>query len=106
MVKIGVLGGYRGTSMINYCAASSGKAKVVAICDNNPEVLERQKKIHDGEDITFYDDFNDFIEHDMDAVVLATTRTSTRPSRSAVSKKDCTFSARCFPASAWLRPSS
>ena len=71
MVKIGVLGGYRGTSMINYCAASSGKAKVVAICDNNPEVLERQKKIHDGEDITFYDDFNDFIEHDMDAVVLA-----------------------------------
>lgn len=71
MVKIGVLGGYRGTSMINYCVASSGKAKVVAICDNNPEVLERQKKIHDGEDITFYGDFNDFIEHDMDAVVLA-----------------------------------
>ncbi len=71
MVKIGVLGGYRGTSMINYCLASNGKAQVVAICDNNPEVLERQKERHKNDNITFYDDFENFINHDMDAVVLA-----------------------------------
>lgn len=31
-VRIGVLGAYRGTSMINYCE-SADNAKVVAICD-------------------------------------------------------------------------
>ena len=31
MIKVGVLGAYRGTSMINYCIASKNKAKVVAI---------------------------------------------------------------------------
>ena len=71
MVRIGVLGGYRGTSMINYCLASNGKAQVVAICDNNPEVLDRQKERHANDNITFYDDFENFINHDMDAVVLA-----------------------------------
>ena len=38
-IKIGVLGGYRGTSMINYCKAADN-AEVVAICDNAPHVLE------------------------------------------------------------------
>lgn len=69
-VRIGVLGGYRGTSMINYCKRSDN-AEVVAICDNNPEVLEAQKEVAEGFNITFYDNFDDFINHDMDAVVLA-----------------------------------
>ena len=30
-IRIGVLGAYRGTSMINYCEQSS-RARVVAIC--------------------------------------------------------------------------
>jgi len=69
-IRIGVLGGYRGTSMINYCV-SADKAEVVAICDKNPEVIAIQKKHHEGLPIAYYDNFEDFIHHDMDAVVLA-----------------------------------
>lgn len=69
-VKIGVVGGYRGSSMINYCKRADN-AEVVAICDNNPEVLAVQKENAKEFNITFYDNFEDFIKHDMDAVVLA-----------------------------------
>lgn len=69
-VKIGVLGAYRGTSMINYCKRSDN-AEVVAICDKSPEALETQRQFAEGMDIAFYDNFEDFIQHDMDAVVLA-----------------------------------
>ncbi|MFR5102689.1 MAG: Gfo/Idh/MocA family protein, partial [Christensenellaceae bacterium] len=79
MIKVGVLGAYRGTSMINYCIASKDKAKVVAICDKNSEVLERQKAAHGAEDITYYENFDDFINHDMDAVVLANYATEHAP---------------------------
>lgn len=69
-IKIGVLGGYRGTGMINYCKIADN-AEIVAICDNNEIVLKEQKERCKGYDITFYDNFEDFIKHDMDAVVLA-----------------------------------
>lgn len=69
-IKVGVLGGFRGTSMINYCKAADN-AEIVAICDNQPAVIEAQKKNLKGCSVTFYDDFNEFIKHDMDAVVLA-----------------------------------
>ena len=69
-VRIGVLGAYRGTSMINYCKRAD-HAEVVAICDKNPEALDAQRADAEGLDIAFYEKFDDFIEHDMDAVVLA-----------------------------------
>ena len=69
-VRIGVLGAYRGTSMINYCKRAD-HAEVVAICDKSPEALEAQRGATEGLNITFYDHFDKFIEHDMDAVVLA-----------------------------------
>ena len=69
-VRIGVLGAYRGTSMINYCKRSN-HAEVVAICDKSPEALDMQRENAEGMNITFYDNFEDFILHDMDAVVLA-----------------------------------
>lgn len=69
-VRIGVLGGYRGSSMINYCKVADN-AEVVAICDKLPEVLEVQRKNTEGLNIALYDNFEDFIQHDMDAVVLA-----------------------------------
>jgi len=68
-VKIGVFGGYRGASMIKY-ARIAENAELVAICDKLPEVIERQKKIC-GDQVTYYDNFEDFIKHDMDAVILA-----------------------------------
>ena len=69
-VKIGVVGGYRGSGMINYCV-SAGNAEIVAICDNNPTVLEEQKENTKGHDVTFFSDYDEFLKHDMDAVVLA-----------------------------------
>ena len=69
-VRIGVLGAYRGTSMINYCKRAD-HAEVVAICDKSQEALDAQRQYTEGLDITFYDHFDKFIEHDMDAVVLA-----------------------------------
>ena len=69
-VRIGVLGAYRGTSMINYCKRAD-HAEVVAICDKDPEALDAQKEAAQGLDIAFYDHFDKFIRHDMDAVVLA-----------------------------------
>lgn len=42
-VKIGVVGGYRGTGMINYCKAADN-AEIVAICDNNPHCPECTEK--------------------------------------------------------------
>ena len=69
-VRIGVLGAYRGTSMINYCKRAD-HAEVVAICDKSPEALDAQRAAAEGMNITFYDHFDQFIEHDMDAVVLA-----------------------------------
>ena len=77
-VRIGVLGAYRGTSMINYCE-SADNAKVVAICDKWAEGLERQKAALNDPDITYYTDFEDFIKHDMDAVVLANYATEHAP---------------------------
>ena len=69
-VRIGVLGGYRGSSMINYCKRSD-HAEVVAICDKSKEILDAQKDAAEGLNVTFYERFEDFINHDMDAVVLA-----------------------------------
>lgn len=69
-IKVGVLGGYRGTSMINY-SKQADNVMLVAICDKSHEVLERQKNNLKDENITFYDNFEEFIKHDMDAVVLA-----------------------------------
>jgi len=69
-VRIGVMGAYRGGSMINYCKEAQN-AEVVAICDKLPEALEAQKVNTMGLDIAFYTNFDEFIQHDMDAVVLA-----------------------------------
>ncbi|HBF15442.1 MAG TPA: hypothetical protein DDW30_07155, partial [Clostridiales bacterium] len=69
-VKIGVLGGGRGASMIQYCEHSDN-AELVAICDKNPDVLKMQQETLKDDRITYYDNFEDFLTHDMDAVVLA-----------------------------------
>ncbi len=69
-IRVGVLGGYRGSSMINYCKRADN-AEVVAICDKSKEVLDAQRNNAEGLNIAFYENFDEFIKHDMDAVVLA-----------------------------------
>jgi len=70
IVKIGVVGVARGATMIRYCE-DSRHAKVVAICDKWVEGLEKKKQELNDPDVTYYSDFDTFIQHDMDAVVLA-----------------------------------
>lgn len=69
-IRLGVLGGHRGHSMIDFAHASQQDVELVAICDKMPEVLEKQRKVC-GDSVTYYDNFEDFIKHDMDVVVLA-----------------------------------
>lgn len=69
-IRVGVMGAYRGSSMINYCAIADN-AEVVAICDKWEEGLKKQQEIHKDLPITYYNNFEDFMKHDMDAVVLA-----------------------------------
>ncbi len=69
-IKIGVFGCNRGGSMISYCSVAEN-AEVVAICDKWEQGLEIQKKLNAGMNIAYYTSFEDFIKHDMDAVVLA-----------------------------------
>lgn len=69
-IKIGVLGLYRGSSMINYCFVADN-AELVAICDKWEEGIKLQKERHKDLNITYYTDFDEFLKHDMDMVVLA-----------------------------------
>ena len=55
-IKIGVLGAYRGTSMINYCKRADN-AEIVAICDKSQEAIDAQQKVTEGLNIVFYDNF-------------------------------------------------
>ncbi len=78
-IRLGVLGGYRGRSMIRFGHLMTGQdVELVAVCDKLPEVLERQRKMC-GDSVAYYADFNDFIKHDMDAVVLANYATEHAP---------------------------
>lgn len=43
---------------------------IAALCDFNTQRLEAAKK-HIGNDVTFYRDINEFIKHDLDAVIIA-----------------------------------
>jgi predicted dehydrogenase len=71
-VRVGVFGAARGMSMINVMARHP-EAELVAICDKYQPLMEKCKKVADetGSKITYYTDFDKFIQHDMDAVVLA-----------------------------------
>jgi len=65
-IRVGVLGAFRGESFPR-TAASSGM-KLVAICDNFEVRLEH---VSENLGVKGYLDFDEFIEHDMDAIVVA-----------------------------------
>ena len=71
MLKIGVLGAYRGKSMIDVLMVYR-EAELVAICDKFQPALEKVKKQAENmglNNISYYNNFEDFLKHDMDAVV-------------------------------------
>lgn len=77
-VKIGVLGAGRGAVMMKYCT-NAENASLVAVCDQSDFFLNSVKKKIGEEDITYYTDFDAFLKHDMDAVVLANYATEHVP---------------------------
>ena len=67
-IRIGVFGAGRGMDIArNFMLLG---CEIVAICDNHVERREKAAKTLDSS-VAVYDDFDKFIEHDMDAVVLA-----------------------------------
>ena len=87
-VKIGVFGAGRGFALCE-SAAFFPEAELVAVCDFYEPLLERIKAFSEekGLHVTCYTNFDDFIKHDMDAVILANYATEHAP-----------FAVRCLDA--------
>lgn len=71
-VRVGVLGAGRGQTMMKVLARHPD-AELVAICDHFDVALRRAKRFAEKNDFeaVYYDDFDKFLNHDMDAVVIA-----------------------------------
>ena len=66
-IRIGIFGTGRGSSFIASIIANGGE--IVALCDKNNEKMKVAiERI--GSDVKCYNDFDEFIEHPMDAVLL------------------------------------
>jgi predicted dehydrogenase len=67
-IKIGVFGVGRGMDIAeNFLMLD---CDIVAVCENNAERLEKAKEKLD-KSVAVYDNFDAFIEHDMDAMIIA-----------------------------------
>ncbi len=88
MLKIGVFGAYRGKTMIDILMFYR-EAQLVAVCDKFQPALDKiEKAAKKAEmDVALYNDFDEFIKHDMDAVVLANYAT-----------EHATFAIKCLKA--------
>ncbi|MBE6598905.1 MAG: hypothetical protein E7638_05635, partial [Ruminococcaceae bacterium] len=72
-VKIGVFGGHRGRDFIREIVGNN-EAELVAVCDRAPHMIDRARAAAEAggaDKVTYYNNFEDFFNHDMDAVVLA-----------------------------------
>ncbi len=71
-LRIGVIGGRRGSCMVNE-TLNSNEAELVAVCDKVQESVDYCVNIakEKGVTVTGYSDYDEFLKHDMDAVVLA-----------------------------------
>ncbi|MBQ4630275.1 MAG: Gfo/Idh/MocA family oxidoreductase, partial [Clostridia bacterium] len=67
-IRVGIFGVRRGSNFFDSFLANN--AEIVAVCDKSDAHLEKAKEKL-GDTITCYKDFDEFIEHPMDAVLLA-----------------------------------
>jgi len=79
-IKIGVLGAYRGITMAKFLMKYPD-AELVAVCDKYRPALERVRTAADdlGLNVALFEDFDEFLKCDMDAVVLANYATEHAP---------------------------
>lgn len=66
-VRVGIVGLGRGMSFVEQSQPSAGM-ELVALCDTWEERLQEVGQKHS---VTTYTDYDEFLEHDMDAVILA-----------------------------------
>ncbi|MBR4072327.1 MAG: Gfo/Idh/MocA family oxidoreductase, partial [Clostridia bacterium] len=66
-IRIGIFGYCRGAYYVDNILANNGE--IVAVCDKREDRIELAKKKL-GDTASYYYDFDSFIEHDMDAVLL------------------------------------
>ena len=87
-LRIGVFGGYRGSSMIQVLLHHPD-AELVSVCDKYQPLLDKAKAEAEaaGLNIRVFNNFDDFLAYDMDAVVLANYAT-----------EHATFAIRCLRA--------
>jgi len=68
MLKVGVFGVGRGISLAQSFLLLD--CEIVALCDDRKDRMEKAAATL-GKDVAIYEDFDAFLEHDMDAVILA-----------------------------------
>lgn len=72
-IKLGIMGGGRGADFLNSTPLFPD-VELVAVCDFYKPILERMQFLAENRgmnQIKYYMDFEEFIQHDMDAVILA-----------------------------------
>ena len=68
-IKMGIFGGYRGSTFYNCILANN--AEIVAVCDFNEKYANKAKEVLGG-NVAVYTAFDDFIEHEgLEAVLLS-----------------------------------
>jgi predicted dehydrogenase len=68
-IKVGVIGVFRGMAFAH--SAEAAGMRLVALCDSWEEKLYSPEVAAAGENIALYTDYDEFLKHDMDAVILA-----------------------------------
>ena len=89
-IRVGIFGVGRGMALAECFMLQN--ADIVAICDNHRGRRENALK-RLGKDVAVYEDFDKFIEHPMDAVVLANNFYQHAP-----------YAVKCFERNIRLRP--
>ena len=79
-IKVGIFGARRGASMAKVFL-NHPDAELTAVCDKYVPALKQMEKMarESGKEITTYESFDDFFNHDFDAVVLANYATEHVP---------------------------
>lgn len=76
-IKVGVYGAGRGAYLAK--VARSVGMDLVAICDSDADIVAKAKENMGAENLTLYSDFDKFLEHELDAVIVANYATEHTP---------------------------
>ena len=99
-IRIGIFGLKRESAFIHHFLANN--ADVVAVCDKNPQKLNMiSEKL--GASVGTYLDFDDFIEHPMDAVFIANYFHEHTPFAIKCLEKTSMCFASALPTALWQR---